>query len=54
MFYASCGLLAALIILNIVFHIFYKCNFDRLITPDDKHAKYKKGILTKAELKKFI
>ena len=54
MFYASCGLLGAMIILNITFHIFYKCNFDRLITPDDKHKKYKKGMLSKAELKTYI
>ena len=48
------GLLAAMIILNIVFQIFYTCNFNRRVTPDDKHKKYKQGLLTKAELKKFV
>ena len=53
-FWGTCGLLAALIILNIVFLVFYICNFQSDITPKDKHRKYKEGKITKAELKKYI
>lgn len=39
LFYAACGLLAVLIILNIIFQIFYTCVFNRNITPKDRLRK---------------
>lgn len=54
LFYAACGLLGVLIILNIVFQIFYTCTFNRMFTPKDKLRKYKEGKISKAELKRYI
>jgi hypothetical protein len=48
LFYASCGLLGLMIILNISFQIFYTCTFNKRVTPADKLRKQKAGILSKA------
>lgn len=54
LFFAGCIMLGLLIFLNIGFQYFYSYTFNRQFVKEDKVRKFKEGLLTKAQLKKFL
>ena len=54
LFYASSGTYGLFLLLNMIFQCFYTCSFNRRRVPKDKIEKFKKGRITKAQMKHFV